>query len=545
MTKGNSSRMSFNYTDISIIDQLERFDSLNRVTEAPYNSLAREFATGCLAGTRTGVLEAIHDWVNNPSSTTLFWLNGAAGTGKSAVAHSIALAYDNEKCRGASFFFSRDQQARRETRFLFQTIAFQLGSGHPSLKMEIAKVLEDQTILTSNLQRQLQKLIFEPLSKIRLSSPPIVVVLDALDESDNEDAVSHVIKLLANPTNRRFPLKFLITSRPETHIRSMFLSPEIHLGTTPLVLHDMKASDIRQDIQSFVRHELTQIAGDCRDVVIQGSWPQEHEIDALVDLSAELFIAAATALKFIRPIRGSRDPRVRLAMILNSTKKGSGAEARAFKYLDQMYTEILKHATGGEPSGVLQTIVGAIVLAFGRLTVDEWSVLLQVEDDIAAALADLQSVILVPKGDAIRTFHNSFRDFLTDSGRCTDENFFVNSPLRHAEMARSCLQRMNSSLRRDICQIGDTTKRNSDIHDLNERRAKFIPGDLQYACQYWALHLWECSPVEPLFELLQSFVFTLILYWIEVLSLIGELGGGLKALRQAQAKLSVSSTPST
>jgi len=141
------------------------------------------------------ILKLIHDWVNDPSSTLLFWLNGAAGTGKSAVAHSIAQAYDNEHSRGASFFFSRDQQARRETKFLFQTIAFQLGNSRPALKIEIAKALEDQTILTSNLQRQLQKLIFEPLSNIKLPSP-VVVVLDALDESDDEDAVSHIIRLL-------------------------------------------------------------------------------------------------------------------------------------------------------------------------------------------------------------------------------------------------------------------------------------------------------------------------------------------------------------
>jgi hypothetical protein len=486
------------------------------------------------------VLKTIHDWVNDPLSTMLFWLNGVAGTGKSAVAHSIAHAYDNERCRGASFFFTRDQQARRETKYLFQTIAFQLGNSHPALKVEIAKALQDQTILTSNLQRQLHKLIFEPLSKISLSSPPIVVVLDALDEAENEDAVAHVIQLIANPSDRRLPIKFFITSRPETHIRSIFRSSDVIEGTSPLVLHDMEASGIRQDIQAFIRHELTQIADKSREVLRRDSWPREQEIEALVDLSAELFIAAATALKFIRPVRGSRDPRVRLAMILNSAKKGSATESRAFQYLDLMYTQILKNATGGEPSDVLQTIVGAIVLAFGRLTVREWAVLLQTEDDIAAALADLQSVIIVPEGDAIRTFHTSFRDFLTDNGRCTDEKFFIDSPRRHTEMARSCLQRMNGSLKRDICDIRDPTKMNKDVHDLDRKKAECLPGDLQYACRFWALHLSECSPVEPLFELLQAFCFTSMLYWIEVLSLIGDLGSGLRSLRQAQTKLLVS-----
>jgi len=303
----------------------------------------------------------------------------------------------------------------------------------------------------------------------------------------------------------------------------------------------MEASSIRQDIQAFVKHEMTQIAESCREVLRRDPWPKENEIEALVDISAELFIAAATALKFIRPVRGSRDPRVRLAMILGSSKPGSGAEPRAFQYLDHMYTQILRNATGGDPSDVLRTIVGAIVLAFGRLTVDEWSVLLKMEDDIRAALADLQSVILVPEGDAIRTFHKSFRDFLTDNGRCADEKLFIDGPLRHVEMAKFCLERMHESLKRDICSICDLTKLNNEVTDLDQKMAVCLPGELRYACRYWALHLWECSPVETLFELLQSFAFTKILYWIEALSLLGELGSGLKSLRQAHEKLSVSS----
>jgi hypothetical protein len=513
--------------------------------EAAYNSGARELATGCLDGTRTDVLKIIHDWVKT-SGTLLFWLNGAAGTGKSTIAHSIAAAYDTEKSRGASFFFSRDQQARRETKFLFQTIAFQLGNVYPLLKVEIAKALEDQSILTSNLQCQLQKLILDPISKIAYSSP-IVVVLDALDESEDEDAVSRIIKLLvANLKNRTLPLKFFVTSRPETHIRSTFQSPEVGSKTSPFVLHDIKASDVRHDIQAFVRHELGQIADGCRDVLENDAWPEEHEIEAIVDISANLFIAAATAIKFIRPIRLSRDPRDRLGMILDSAKGESLEGSRPFQYLDSMYTQILEHATSGGTPNVykqFQRVVGAIVLAFGRLTVRELGVLLQMKN-VRLILAELQSVILVPEGDgAVRAFHLSFHDYLIDKDRCTNVKFFIDAPLHHAEMARFCLEMMKGSLKRDICKVEDRTKMNCEVEGLTEKMAKCLPGDLQYACRFWALHLEESSSIEPLFELIQSFAFTSILYWMEVLSLIGELGGGLKSLRVAQAKLLVSVIP--
>jgi len=196
-----------------------RFNRLSRVEGAAYNSSAREFARGCLEGTRLGVLEDIHGWIRT-GGTLLFWLNGVAGTGKSTIAHTIAQHYDSEGSRGASFFFSRDQQARRETRFLFQTIAFQLGNAHPALKLEIARVLEDLSILTSTLRHQFRRLIIDPVAMMGDSFSPAIIVLDALDECEDEDAVLHIIELLiAELADRSLPLKFLVTSRP--HIQNV------------------------------------------------------------------------------------------------------------------------------------------------------------------------------------------------------------------------------------------------------------------------------------------------------------------------------------
>lgn len=133
-------------------------------------------------------------------------------------------------------------------------------------------------------------------------------------------------------------------------------------------------------------------------------------------------------------------------MVIRSAKQRAATQSRAFEYLDRMYGQILRHATGGQPSEVLQTIISAIVLAFGRLSARELGVLLQMEGEIRPALADLRSIILVPDGDGpIRVYHRSFRDFITDNARCTDTNLFIDGPLRHAEMARSCLERMSSA----------------------------------------------------------------------------------------------------
>jgi hypothetical protein len=382
------------------------------------------------------------------------------------------------------------------------------------------------------------------------SFSPAIIVLDALDECEDEDAVLHIIELLvAELANRSLPLKFLVTSRPETNVCSVLQSRQVASRTYPFVLHDIKASDVQHDIHRFIKHGLGQIADRCSPILKHELWPKEDEIGALVRMSTPLFIVAATALKFISPIRGSRDPRVRLRMILNSTRRESVAESRPFQYLDHMYTQILEHATSGEqPSDVFeqfQTVVGMIVLAYGQLTIRELAALLQMEDnEVEVALVELQSVILVPQGEGpVRAFHLSFHDYLTDKSRCINGNFFIDTPLRHAQIARLCLERMVCLLKRDICNIGDHTKMNHEVDDLSHKKATFLPGDLQYACRYWALHLRESSTAESLIQLVKDFVSTSILHWIEVLSLIGELGGGMTSLQEARIKLSVRLTP--
>ena len=45
---------------------------------------------GCLKGTREAVLGEIELWANGFDKPPVFWLDGLAGTGKSAIAQTIA-----------------------------------------------------------------------------------------------------------------------------------------------------------------------------------------------------------------------------------------------------------------------------------------------------------------------------------------------------------------------------------------------------------------------------------------------------------------------
>src|SRR6266576_4645838 len=75
--------------------------------EAPFNSYAKQNSPPCLPNTRVDILREIYNWAEGQDGRCIFWLNGLAGTGKSTIARTVARRYFDQKCLGASFFFSR------------------------------------------------------------------------------------------------------------------------------------------------------------------------------------------------------------------------------------------------------------------------------------------------------------------------------------------------------------------------------------------------------------------------------------------------------
>jgi len=178
------------------------------------------------------------------------------------------------------------------------------------------------------------------------------------------------------------------------------------------------------------------------------------------------------------------------------------------------------------------------LLVFNPLSVKALSDLLGVSS-ISTALRSLHSLLLVPKSKdaAIQIFHKSFPDFLMDSRRCMDNQFFVDPPIHHREILLSCLNLMSQRLKRNICRLGDYTIL-SEVKDLPDRQKDHIGDGLEYACSFWTKHLLGIpgsSPgVEGVQEAIDKFFSTCLLFWIEALILVGKLDIGVHALNDVQ-----------
>jgi len=94
----------------------------------------------------------------------ILWFYGPAGAGKSAIAHNIAERCDLEGLLLASFFFSRSDSRRNNSKSLFTTIAYQIAINIPGTREKIVAAIErDPLILTRSLEAQVAALIVEPL----------------------------------------------------------------------------------------------------------------------------------------------------------------------------------------------------------------------------------------------------------------------------------------------------------------------------------------------------------------------------------------------
>jgi replication-associated recombination protein RarA len=69
------------------------------------------------------MLENLYKWLSQSDfDSSVLWLHGPAGAGKSAIAQSFCQKLEAEDRLGASFFFKRGHPSRGNAKKLFQTV---------------------------------------------------------------------------------------------------------------------------------------------------------------------------------------------------------------------------------------------------------------------------------------------------------------------------------------------------------------------------------------------------------------------------------------
>src|ERR1700691_1147445 len=138
----------------------------------------------CLEGTRTDAIAEIVRCLDD-QNRPICWVSGSAGSGKSALAQTIAKHYDSKGRLAASFFFLRGGGSRNTISRTIPTLAYQISLSIPATKPYIRDVVrKDPGIFNQGLKHQFDKLVSAPILAARATASeepnPKVIVIDAL-----------------------------------------------------------------------------------------------------------------------------------------------------------------------------------------------------------------------------------------------------------------------------------------------------------------------------------------------------------------------------
>ncbi|KAJ5552241.1 hypothetical protein N7494_001619 [Penicillium frequentans] len=490
-------------------------DKLPTAHGAEFDSYVDQHKDECLPGTRTELFHEIEEWITSQQAKCIFWLNGKAGTGKSTVCRTVAKSLKNDSLLGASFFFKRGEGDCGNATKFFTTIVQQFINRISRLKPVVCRALRDEPDLaTKTLKDQFSKLLLQPLLSLDPAqgrAQTVVLVVDALDECENSKDIQVILQLLPQlRVSTAVRVRIFLTSRDEAQVKLGFSGISNHYK--PFAIHEIPEAVTEHDISLFLKDRFAKIRG-ARDV--PPDWPGENTVQALVMMSAPLFISAATVCRYLEDTKW--DPDVRLAELLKD--QAQYATKMEKTYLPVL-TRLLEDQEEDESERLVQQfqdIVGVIVLLAVPLPVNALSQLLHTRPAIIRNLLNsFQSVLYIPddKDTPVKILRSSFRDFLINS----KSKFRVDQQCTHKAITKYCLAAMSGGLKRNVCALPSYGTHMKGIDAQLVRQ--YLPPELQYSCHYWVHHLSQCKTSRDEMDDVLAFLKKHFMHWIEAMSIL-------------------------
>ncbi|KAF5308966.1 hypothetical protein D9758_018970 [Tetrapyrgos nigripes] len=468
----------------------------------------------CLEGTRVKILNDLCDWVID-TNTTIAWIYGIAGTGKSAIAVSLARKIrkiDTKKeVKLALTFHCVKGQETSHICNLVPTLSYHLAQVFPEYGKGLLESLNRDPSLDGtslSLSEQLELFLDLPVLEkliIKSSEKVVIIIIDGLDEWGtglNRRELLHHLKTL----NQFAWLKIIVTSRPNPEITEELMG-EFFIKKIDLSDHIGTADDLRKLIMSKL------------------SWVSNEKMDNMLAKANGLFIWVTTALTFIEM---GVDKAGRLEIILN-LKKGTYDELQPYEPLYHLYKTVLTESFSQQDNlKYLTVVVGAILAVIEPVSQDTLKNLLCAKGvDVPTRVTEEvinQLRALVYDRDGKLYYHLSFGEFLTSS----ENKLNIHPKFTHLQLASACLEIMRKELRFNICHLETSFLKNKAVKNptIEDRVNMYIPSELRYSCSSWTRHAREAE-VEPAGNMIQLTITDFmrskcIIFWLECMSVMGK-----------------------
>lgn len=390
----------------------------------------------CLDGTCTKILAEIETTLQ-ASNSTIIWLSGSPGTGKSAIAHTIASRLKNKSKLAGTFFFSRqhkDMPGMASLDFFAPTLAYQISkSKHLAKEPVVQSIRSDPAILDPRkpLADQIQELLVKPLQNLQVSwghPDPKVFVIDAIDACE-EGRICELVSCLSNLLHQpQIPqLHIVITSRPLHIIEDAFEDIGCEESIHHIPLDDV---DVVEDFRLFFKHALERSYRnhglECSELK-----PDDETIFRLAHRANGRFGTASMMVKFLEAHEDEDEVPCNLGEKIDLMKDPDDPYLHSTQIF-RFYEFVIKSSEN--PTRAYRHLSTVANLAKPLAILHLRKLLGSSESDLSSILASLSPIVSVPADDSrpIEVLHmKSLREFLSrhSSSSCASQ-LLAHSSLR-------------------------------------------------------------------------------------------------------------------
>jgi hypothetical protein len=461
-------------------------------------------------------------WRDSPHSR-LLWIKGDAGKGKTmlmiGIIKELLQHVQAESSQSFSYFMCQGTDSRlNNATAVLRGLIYMLISQQPPLISHLRKKYDHEgrkLFEDTNAFYSLSTVFEQTIQDSKAGSTYLIV--DGLDECEVD--LPELLKLVTKATSMPSAVvKWIVSSRNRDDIEQIL---GLNHKDSKLSL-ELNADHISHAVETYIDYKISQL------ILLQHEEaPQEQVRNQLRQKSDGTFLWVALVVQDLQKCRLLGD----VSQVLEKTPKG----------LTPLYNRMLRQIKQlqDQHRDLCFLVLSIVILAFRPLNLLEMCHLSGMHEkvsdveDLERAVGMCGSLLTIRDG-FIYFVHQSAKDHL--NGHSSAVIFPMGRSKTHYNIFSQSLQALSTTLRRNIYDLQNADVTVSDI--VAVRPDPDPLASLWYSCVFWLDHILEVDPsISDNTKLtdngvILTFFTRHFLYWLESLSLIGEVSHGILMLRK-------------
>jgi hypothetical protein len=454
----------------------------------------------------------------------LMWIKGDPGKGKTMLVCGIINEMNKSEDRTSllSYFFCQATDSRiNNATAVLRGLLYLLMAEQPSLISHIQRQYDhagQRLFEDANAWIAVSEIFTSVLQDPTLQTTYLVV--DALDECTV--GLPKLLDFITQTSSLSPRVKWLVSSRNWPDIEGSLNDA----GNKSKLSLELNAESVSTAVSVYIKYKVDQLAQKKR----YDDKTRKVVLDHLSTNANNTFLWVALVCQNLETI----------------SRWNVRAKLNTFPpELNLLYQRMMDQICDSDNSELCRRILATTSLVYEPITLAELATLTEMDEDMPTDTESLQEIVslcgsfLAIRQDTIYFVHQSAKDYLIE--KASAQIFPSGKQEAHYDIFSRSLHVLSKTLRRDIYDIHTPGRR---IEKIETPKPDPLV-DARYSCVYWVDHLSDCGIFANHRDDLQArgivddFLKTKYLYWLEALSLCRSMSRGVLSLAKLETLIQV------